>query len=66
MLEEGHKKWCIVKYHNTDKDRKAEYDLLVRIEHQWLAQRLQGKWEVMARGFDTAQEAMFYLPLYKD
>ena len=65
MLEKGHG-WCIVKYHNTDEDRKCDYDLLVRLEHQWMAQRLNGKWEVMARGFKTAHEAMFYLPLYKD
>ena len=58
--------WCIVKYYNTDPDRKTEYDLLVRIEHQWTAQRLQGRSAVVARGLKRAEEAMFYLPLYKD
>ena len=60
------RQWCIVKYYNTDPDRETEYDLLVRIEYQWTAQRLQGKNQVVARGFKTAQEAMFYLPLYRD
>jgi len=64
MVDKG--EWCIVKYHNTDTDRKTEYDLLVRLVYQWEAQRLQGRSELVARGFKSNEEALFYLPLYND
>lgn len=61
--------WCIVKYHNRNYEEnpnKPEYDLLVRRLYQWEAQRLNGKAEIVARGFKSNDEALFYLPLYND
>jgi len=61
--------WCIVKYHNTSPERKTEYDLLVRRVYQWEALEWQvknGKAKIVARGFKSNDEALFYLPLYND
>lgn len=58
--------WCIVKYHNTSTERKTDYDLLIRRVYQWEAQRLNGEAVIVARGFKSNDEALFYLPLYND
>ena len=58
MVDKG--EWCIVKYYHNN----GKTSLLVRKKYQWEAQRLEGRSEVIARGFKSNEEALFYLPLY--
>lgn len=75
MLDE--EEWCIVKYRNTDTNYdnkgneippKRPYDLLIRKMYQWEAQgkHYSHKWEMVARGFKSNEEALKYVKLFKE
>lgn len=67
--------WCIVRYRNTyahlkehEKKRLPEYDLLIRKAYQWemVGHHLQGRWEIVARGFKSNEEALQFVNLFKE
>ena len=68
--------WCIVKYHNEwshlnpwERQGRPQYDLLVRKVYQWEAQAKlypPYKWEYVARGFKSKEEALKYVKLFKE
>jgi hypothetical protein len=69
--------WCIVKYINTDTNYDDEgnehpperpYDLLILREYQWEAQArdYRHKWEYLARGLKSNEDALKWVSLFKE
>jgi hypothetical protein len=52
--------WCIVRWHTGD--------LIIRREYQWIAQgkHYPHKWEYMARGFKSNEDALQWVSLFKE
>ena len=52
--------WCIVRWHDGD--------LLVKREYQWLPQgeHYRHKWEYVARGFKSNEDALQWVSLFKE
>ena len=68
--------WCIVRYHNEwvhlepeKRNKMPANELLVRKTYQWEAQAKfypPYKWEYVARGFKSNEEALKFVCLYKE
>ena len=68
--------WCIVRYRNTDTDYdnagneippKRPYDLLIRRRYQWEASPTsRHKWEYVATGLKSNEEALKWACLFKE
>jgi hypothetical protein len=52
--------WCIVRWHDGD--------LLVMRQYQWIAQgeHYRHKWEYVARGFKSNEDALQWVSLFKE
>lgn len=52
--------WCIVRWHTGD--------LMVFREYQWMAQgkHYSHKWEYVARGFKSNEDALQWVSLFKE
>jgi hypothetical protein len=60
--------WCIVRFRNSDPDRKRDTDLLILREYQWEAQAYayDHKWEYVARNLKSNEEALKWVSLFKE
>ena len=69
--------WCIVRYNNADYDYdddgnkihpKRPYDLLIFREYQWEPQgkHYPHKWEYLAKGFKSNEDALQWVSLFKE
>lgn len=60
--------WCIVRFRNSDPDRKTDTDVLIFKVYQWEAQAYayDHKWEYLARGFKSNEEALKFVKLFKE
>jgi hypothetical protein len=73
MLDE--EEWCIVRYRNEwlhlepeKRNKMPARELLIRKVYQWEAQgdHYRHKWEYVARGFKSNEEALKYVCLFKE
>ena len=60
--------WCIVRYVHQEEQRKGKVELLVMRQYQWIAQgeHYRHKWEYVARGFKSNEDALQWVSLFKE
>jgi len=65
---EGEADWCIVRYVHQEEQRKGKVELLIFRECQWIAQgkHYPEKWEYVARGFKSNEDALQWVSLFKE
>jgi hypothetical protein len=60
--------WCIVRYVCQNEPRRGEVDILIRKRYQWEAtgKYYQHKWEYLATGFNSNEDALQWVSLFKE